>query len=171
MRLNGRSCRWRSLPLFDKRSTCWCQVFGVLTSCRCVQGSVSQRPSGLSSRRTPSPSVAQLFFFMTRIRLHTSSVCWHAPQLVLLSARLLVAHVSLCFPNKELKEQHVDVDNSQWAWVRVPGPLPHNRWLLLGRNLLLLASSVFSSSTGPPCYPVQFVLCWRPFYEADGTRL
>lgn len=31
------------------RSPPWCQVFGVITSGRCFQGSVSQRPSGLKS--------------------------------------------------------------------------------------------------------------------------
>lgn len=118
----------------------------MITSGRCFQGSVSQRPSSLKS------SSAHSFHpFLTAERPHQQ-------------------RVSLCFPNNELKEQYVGGGGSRWAWVRVPGPLPHNRWLLLGRNLLLFASSVFSSSTGPPCHPAQFVLCWRPFSQADGTH-
>lgn len=55
--------------------------------------------------------------------------------------------------------------------MRGSRPSRHNRWPLLGWNLSLFGFGVFSSSMRPSCHPVQTVLCWRPFSEADGTWL
>lgn len=85
----------------------------------------------------------------------------------------LFAVICCVHPIRNLKKTNPSLFTNTIAGrgrVRSPGPLQHNRWLLLGLNLLLFGSRVFSSSTGPPCHPVQIVLCWRPFSKADGTQ-